>query len=171
MYYSPIIVKNLISQNLLLLRERKWRRKWWSLAIISSQPKPYILFTQIGEKIEWKTSFALLDKNYPKPSKVTFRFWTLFLLFLYCLNCFSLTFFFFWCSFVSFFTTVIVRDGNGVRQSWRMGSSSFVLAHPRPAPHDRKNFLALSSPPKALQNPAHFVNLYFLIFPTTITFL
>ena len=62
-------------------------------------------------------------------------------------------FFFFGCSFVSFFIMVMVRMaiGWGRTKGW---SSSFVLSHPYPTLHIGKNFLAPSPLLGALQRPA-----------------
>ena len=51
-----------------------------------------------------------------------------------------------------------------------LASHEFFLPHPRPAPHDRENFLPHLCPLRPCAAPFHPVKLYFLlIFPTTIT--
>ena len=105
----------------------------WSLTVLLSPPKLYILSPQIGEK----------------------------------------HFFFFGCSFVSFFIMVMVRMaiGWGRTKGW---SSSFVLSHPYPTPHNGKNFIVpCITVPQGLVKPCpHPVKPYFLlIFPTTIAYI
>ena len=145
---------NFISKNLLFIEGEKMGKKIVEFDSSLKPTKTLYTISPNWEENRMKNKFYFFGQKLPQTQQSYVQILNTFPLFYYFFIFYlvlfvSLTFFLDVHLFL-FFTMVIVRDGNGMGQNQRMGSSSFVLSHPRPIPYDGKNFLASSLSHRAL---------------------